>query len=228
MPTSDLHRAIERLPFLHDAPEPVRSRFLHDARLVCVPAGHYVGTEGAQCSTMSIVISGSVRVFKVGETGREITLYRIEPGEGCILTASCILSDLAFPAHAVSEGEVEAVVIPARTFADWTAGFDVWRRYVYELLSRRLATVIAVIDEVTFRRLDARLAGYLLTAAADASPPVLHTTHEAIAAELGSSREVVSRVLKDFERTGVVTLARGTVTVRRPAELARIAESRVT
>jgi CRP/FNR family transcriptional regulator len=167
---------------------------------------------------MALLLSGSVRVYKIGESGREITLYRLGPGRSCILTASCIVNDLAFPAHAMVEENVEALVVPAPVFQDWVSRHEVWRKYVFALASQRLANVIMLIEEVAFGRMDKRLADYLSAAAtaAEGDPPVLKTTHEAIAADLGSSREVVSRLLKDLEVRGVVKLARGTITVLQP------------
>ena len=202
------------LPFLDGAPAAVKNELLHRAARVTVPADAAICREGNHCAHMSLLLAGSARVFKVGESGREITLYRLGPGDSCILTASCILSDLSFPAHAVTEQEVDALAIPAPVFRDWVVRHETWRRYVFGLASRRLASVISLIEEVAFRRMDDRLAEYLAArVAADPGQAVLHTTHEAVAADLGSSREVVSRLLKELEHRGAVSLARGTITI---------------
>jgi CRP/FNR family transcriptional regulator len=177
---------------------------------------------------MPLVLSGTVRVFKTGESGREITLYRLEAGEGCILTAACILNRLHFPAHAVTESSVNAFAIPADTFRDWVHHFDIWRDYVFQLLGRRLDTIIAVVEEVAFRRLDVRLVEYLTQAVARSGDKCIRKTHEALAAELGSSREVISRLLKDFERAGLVVLARGSVTINEVDGLRTFADRYVT
>lgn len=210
-------------PFLRQADRQVHSLLKTYGRPVSVPDGGFICTEGTECGHMSLVLDGTARVFKTGETGREITLYRLGRGDACILTASCIMNGVAFPAHAVADGPVEAFAIPAGTFRDWVERFPAWRGFVFGLFAERLATVIAVIDEVAFRRMDARLAGYLLETAAAAPDQRIETTHETVAAELGSSREVISRLLKDLEHDRLVALARGVITVLDAQGLAAIA-----
>jgi len=213
---------IERhFPFLLAAGPEVKQEFAAHTLVKQVPAGEYICWEGDACSHLALVLSGTVRVYKVGESGREITLYRIEPGESCILTASCILSQDHFPALALVEQPVEAVLIPALMLRRWVQRYDVWRDYIFGLLSARLAAVIATVEEVAFRRVDARLAELILTLAE--AQPTLTRTHQELASELGTAREVVSRILKDFEREQLITLGRGSLTIRdRPALLARL------
>lgn len=174
--------------------------------------------EGNACAHLPLILAGNARVYKLSDEGRPITLYRIPPGESCILTASCILSDRAFPAFAEAETDVEALVIPSALFREWFGQFDAWRTYVLDLLSRRLATMIELVEEVAFHRVDERLAAYLL----DAGAPEIVRTHEQIAADLGTSREVVSRILKDFEHHGWVALARGMIHLHDAAALAHM------
>ena len=188
-----------------------------------LPAGAFVFWEGDRCAQLAIVLSGTVRVYKVGENGREITLYRIEEHESCILTASCILSHVEFPAFAVVEKEVRVALIPAAVLHDWMERFDVWREYVFQLMSKRLADVIATVEEIAFRRVDSRIAELLAHRAED--QPRITITHQEIAYELGSAREVVSRILKDFEREGLISLSRGVVTVENRPALLKKAQS---
>ena len=217
-------QALTTLPFLRTADEGFRQRFFEQVTPVTLPAGRFICMEGNHCAHLPLVLAGTARVYKIGETGREITLYRIEPGASCILTTSCILSDRAFPAFAVAETEVEALVVPAPLLTAWLRDHAAWRTYVFDLLSRRLAHVIELVEDVAFRHVDARLAAYLL----DAMDPHAHTierTHEAVAADLGTSREVVSRLLKDFEQAGLVALARGRIRVEAAAPLKQRAAS---
>ncbi|MBO9346263.1 MAG: Crp/Fnr family transcriptional regulator [Chloroflexi bacterium] len=207
---ADLQRAISALPFLAQAPAELARDFAHQASLLRLPAGIQILSEGDRCSVMAVLLSGSVRVFKLAETGREITLYRFGYGEGCILTANCILGERQFPAIATVERAAEAIVIPAASFRLWVNRYQAWRDYVFNLLSHRLATLMAVIEEVAFRRLDARIADFLLQRL---SPqfPLLQITHQQIAAELGTSREVVSRILEDFSAAGLIEISRGSI-----------------
>lgn len=216
--------ALVILPFLADPTTPVAREFIRHATRARFPAGMTVFTEGDVCSALTIVLSGAVRVFQIGETGREITLYRFAEGESCILTANCILSQQEFPAIAVVERQVDAFVIPHDVFSDWMNQFQPWRTYVFHLLAQRLATVMAVIDEVAFRRMDVRIAEFLLR---QSSPeqPIIGLTHQQIASELGTSREVVSRILADFADSGLLQSARGSVTIVDRNAMSRRAEA---
>jgi CRP/FNR family transcriptional regulator len=185
-----------------------------------VKAGSPICDQGMQCQHLALIISGTARVYKLGENGREITLYRIGSGESCILTASCIVNGSPFPAFAVCEEPIEALVIDSNKVRQWTDEFPVWRNYLFSLISDRLGDVISVIEEVAFRRVDRRLAGYLLQRTRGNVRDTIKITHQAIASDLGTSREVVSRILKDFEHQGVISVSRGQLRIDDPAGLA--------
>jgi CRP/FNR family transcriptional regulator, anaerobic regulatory protein len=213
------------LPFLADPAAEVTRAFVAHVSLARLPVAATVFEEGDVCRAFAILAQGQVRVFKIGETGREITLYRFARGESCILTASCILSDRQFPAIATVEEPAEAFVVPYAVFQQWVDRFPPWRDYVFQLLARRLATVLAIIDEVAFRRMDVRIAEFLLRH----TPPdtdVLTLTHQQVATELGTSREVVSRILADFAAGGMVQMARGSITMLDRSGLKRRVETR--
>ena len=194
---------------------------------VRLAAGEPVCHEGMACSHLALVLSGRVRVFKLAENGREITLYRVESGQCCILTASCILSGRPFPAMARCETTVDAVVLPAVRVRDWAGALPPFRDFLFGFLGRRLVDLIGMVEEVVFQRLDRRLALWLEQQALDgrAATGTILTTHQSIAAELGSSREVVSRLLKAFEGEGLIRLARGRIEVLDPVALKRRSES---
>lgn len=190
---------------------------------VTLSPGEFICMEGTTCAHLALVLDGTARVYKSGASGREITLYRVDPGESCILTTSCILSDRPFPAFAVAETPLEARLVSAATVQRWMNAHPAWQQYVFDLFAARLDTVIAMLEEVAFHQLDARLARCLLDAHDEASGDTICTTHEQLASDLGSAREVVSRLLKDFEHDGFVELGRGRVTVTSRSELQRIA-----
>ena len=204
-------RVSDVLPILqHAGPQLVRE-FQQVAFMTKIPSGHDVFLEGDRVDAIALLISGVVRVYKIGETGREITLYRFGNGESCILTANAILSQKTFPAIAVVERDAEAVMIPADVFRQWVTKYDLWREFVFELLSQRLSSVMAIVEEVAFRRMDERLASLLLSRARVQNP--MRITHQEIAAELGSSREVISRLLEDFSKRGLVRVGRGEIEI---------------
>lgn len=210
--------AAAMLPFLADPSAEVTRAFVGQSTHMRFPAAATVFEEGDLCSSFAILAHGQVRVFKIGETGREITLYRFGRGESCILTASCILSDRQFPAIATVEEPAEAFVLPPTVFQRWVDQYPPWRDYVFQLLAQRLATVLTIVDEIAFRRMDVRIAEFLLHQPAGAA---LTRTHQQIAAELGTSREVVSRILADFAAGGLVQLTRGSITVLERGGLAQ-------
>lgn len=205
------------LPILQQANTQLIREFQQAAFLAKISKGHDVFLEGSQVDAIALLISGVVRVYKIGETGREITLYRFGNGQSCILTANAILSQKTFPAIATVEKEAEAVMIPADTFRDWVMRYDLWREFVFELLSQRLSTVMAIVDEIAFRRMDARIASLLIARAQTQNP--LRITHQQIASELGSSREVISRLLEDFSERGLINSGRGEIDVIDPKGL---------
>jgi CRP/FNR family transcriptional regulator len=204
-------RIARALPLLQRADPALRREFLQTAFLARIPRGKDVFAEGDPIDAIALLISGEVRVYKIGETGREITLYRFGDGGSCILTANAILSRQSFPALATVQREAEAVMIPADAFRDWVRRYDLWRDFVFDLLSQRLSSVMALVDEVAFRRMDARVAGFLFRRGRLRNP--IPVTHQEIAAELGSSREVVSRILEDFVGRGLIRMSRGAVEV---------------
>lgn len=216
--SSEFTRISRALSFLQNADAQLVREFQQVAFFAKIPAGQDVFLEGDRVDAIALLISGVVRVYKIGETGREITLYRFGNGQSCILTANAILSQKTFPAVATVEKDAEAVMIPADTFRAWVSKYDLWREFVFDLLSQRLSSVMAIVDEVAFRRMDARLASLLLTRSRVQNP--LRITHQQIAAELGSSREVISRLLEDFAERGLVRVGRGEVEVLDAVRLA--------
>ncbi|HTG00995.1 MAG TPA: Crp/Fnr family transcriptional regulator [Nitrospirota bacterium] len=173
-----------------------------------IPHDSRIYHEGDACQAIAFVLDGEIRVFKVGETGREITLYEIGPGETCILNASCILAHTSYPANAVAASDVTLLLVPADVFRRLVVERPEMRDFVFSLLSRRLSTVMELVEEVAFGRMDQRLMDYLVEKSEN---DVLEATHQKIANDLGTSREVVSRLLKDFERKGQVKLSRNSI-----------------
>lgn len=200
---------IERFPcFAEMAPEFEKEGAPLMARL---PKGATIFEEGDPCTKLAFVVSGVVRVYKMAENGREMTLYRIIPGESCILSISSLLSNNPLGAIAVVEEEVQAILVTDRMFRLWMETQPGLQRFVFDLLSRRLSSVLTIVEEVAFGRVDHRMAKYLFDHMQEGGK--VHCTHQLIATEIGTSREVVSRTLKEWELAGLVELGRGMVIV---------------
>lgn len=188
-------------------------------RPVRLPAGTTVFADGDACRAFLLVLEGSVRVQKVAETGREIVLYRVEPGQTCVLTTSCLLSHGVYGAEGVTETVVSGLALAPAAFQELMATSAAFRSFVFGAYATRVSDLLMLIEEVAFGRIDQRLAAVLLERAG--AGEVVAATHQDLAVELGTAREVVSRQLKDFERRGLVALGRGRVTLRDRAGLAR-------
>lgn len=199
------------------------TREFYDAcRYVELPAEVTICEEGRQCAQLALLLDGTGRVYKLSPGGREVTLYRIGAGEACVLTASCIMNGDSFPAMAVTETPVRAIVVSPQKVRSWICAENQWQQFIFRLLSHRLASIIAVVEEVAFKRIDVRLA-QKFAAFLSRGEVSLQVTHAELAADLGSSREVVSRILKDFSERGLIETGRGSIMLADAQAIERLA-----
>jgi CRP/FNR family transcriptional regulator len=213
-----LARARASFPVLAGLPPGLASRLAAQCRVVTAPPGTRLFDERSPCGAFPLVIEGRVKVAKLSPTGREIVLYRVGPGQSCLLTSSCLLSRRDYSATGIAEVETTLVAIPRDVFDELMAGAPAFREYVHTLFADRIGELMMLVEEVAFRRLDQRLAAHLL-----AHGPRVEARHQDIAAELGSVREIVSRLLRQFEERGWVELGRERITVRDARALAELA-----
>lgn len=203
----------DAFPLFAKAEEKLTADLLSVARFQKFPKDLQIYREGDGCTAIAFLLSGAVRVYKTGEGGREITLYEIGRGETCILNASCILSNLAYPAQAVATEAGEMLLVPSNDFRRLVADYEAMRNFVFNILSQRLAEVMILVEEIAFGRMDRRLMDYIVEKSENNRLPA---THQKIADDLGTSREVVSRLLKDFEHKGRITLSRNLIELNNP------------
>jgi CRP/FNR family transcriptional regulator, anaerobic regulatory protein len=203
--------------------EEVRAGLVADSRLASVPAGTVVFGPGKAPENLLLLVEGSVRVQQTAEGGREVVLYRVGAGESCVLTTACLLGYEGYPAEGITETDVRAVMVPRRVFEDLIVRSADFRRFVFAAYARRITDLIRVIDDIAFRRIDVRLSPRLL----DLADPdgKLRATHQDLALELGTAREVVSRQLHEFQRRGWVTLGRGQIDLVETSALRRLAQA---
>jgi CRP/FNR family transcriptional regulator len=204
---------VARYPGLAGLDPAGRARLLAAAVPVSFAAGRTLFHAGAACEGYLLVLEGSLRVSLLGEGGHEILLYRVGPGESCVLTTTCLLGGQTYPAEGVVEEPVRGLLLPVATVEALLDASPAFRRFALAQIGERLAELLTLVSEVAFRRMDARLAAWLAERGARQGPS-LKVTHEAIARELGTAREVVSRLLKELERRGLLRLGRGTVELR--------------
>ncbi len=209
-------------PSLNQAPAPFLQQILQQAQRHRFAAGEWLVQEGTDCGALALILSGRVRVFKMAENGRAITLYRIGPGESCVLNTACVLGGGRFPAWAQVEENGEALLVPAPLARQWLEEEPAWRDYLFQLYSQRLMDVVLLVEEVAFRKMDQRLAGLLLE---KAKGEQVEATHQALADELGTAREVVSRLMHNFTEHGWLHTRRGTITLSNIPALRQYADS---
>ena len=163
---------------------------------------------GDNCTALPLLVSGSIRVIKPLPTGRTVPLYTLNPGEFCGLSVSCLLADIVYPAAARAAGDVVAAAMPKPLFRTLVDEVPAFRNEVFGLFAAKLCFLMTLIEEMAMTRLDERLADLLISRG-----PVIKATHQALADELGTAREVVSRILEHFEHNGLVRLRRARVDV---------------
>lgn len=187
-----------------------------------LPVGAHYFRPGDSCTGVVLLGRGNVRVFKNSDTGRELTLYHVHAGETCLLTLHCALNEVKYRAEALVEEEVEAVLLPVPEFRAWVDRHRETRRFVFGTMADRVIAVTELLEEMLFHRLDQRLARFLVARFEGHHESLLSMTHQTIAAELGSARETISRLLKELERQGALELGRGQIRLLDLALLQRL------
>jgi CRP/FNR family transcriptional regulator len=220
MPPSshDLEQIRALYPALDGLPATLRERALqYGTAWLDVPAGAMVFAERSPCQGFPMVLAGEVRVARGSDQGRSLELYRVGPGDLCVVSTSCLLGQHPLSAHGQTTAPTRLAVLSPATLTD-CCGHESFRRFVFGVFADRLADLMALAEAVAFQRLDQRLAAALL-----GHGDVLLVGHQALADELGTVREIVTRLLRRFERAGWVALGRERIEVRDAAALRRLA-----
>ncbi|MBK6971499.1 MAG: Crp/Fnr family transcriptional regulator [Candidatus Methylophosphatis roskildensis] len=216
-PTSPVADLVALYPVLNDLPPDALALLMQAAKRVALPAASVVFDEQQACHGFPFVLKGGIRVVKAAPNGRELPLYRVTPGETCVITSSCLLGHTDYNARGIAEEQTELLLLPRDTFEALLA-HEPFRAFVFQLFSDRIADLMQLIEEVAFHKLDQRLAALLL-----GRGRLVHATHQQLADELGSVREIVSRLLKGFAAQSLVALGREQIEILDAAGLRRLA-----
>jgi len=200
-------------PFLKESPAEEIKQINNAGIVKKCATGEMLAGEGFLCNGVAFVVDGSVRVYTMSGDGREMTLYRIRGGESCVLTMLCFLGNTDNNTFAVAEDNATVIIIPQDSFNNLFNHSTAWSTFVFKSLSDKVTELMIFVEEFAFNSMDKRLAVYLYEASLAKGSKVLKTTHEQIASELGTAREVVSRLLKTFEKSGMVVLSRGEIEI---------------
>ena len=208
-------------PDLAELEDSAKDLLVKYARIVEAPVGTVGYREGGACGAYVMRLAGQSRVFKMSSSGREILLYRVNAGETCVITTTCLLGNSDYPASTIVEEPIKDVIVPSAAFNQLMIDSKVFRTFVMTNYGALISDLIVLLDEVAFHNVDARLAKLLLEAGSDH----VKRTHQQIADELGTAREVVSRQVKRFEQKDWVALGRGQVEILDREALTKLAQS---
>jgi CRP/FNR family transcriptional regulator len=217
MNTTDRGRLLRTYPVLRELPPVLLRKVEETARPVQAPAGQRLFGDGSPCTHYPLLIEGIIRASKSSPEGHEILLYRLNPGESCVMTVVALLGETSYSAIGTAETELSLFDVPRRVFLEMVLKAPAFRAFVFKTLSQRMTHLMALIDDVAFRRVHQRLASRLLL-----HPQPITATHQMLADELGTTREVVSRSLEAFQQSGMLRLGRKRIEI-----LDRIALDRV-
>ena len=207
--TVDRQSLLARYPAFQGLPDALLDGLCAPGAVIRVPAGTQLFAEQQACPGFPLLMAGSIKVLKLAASGRELMLYRVQPGGSCIISSSCLLGKADYNARGIAETALTLLILPVAEFSRLLVEHPPFRDFVFHLFTERIAELMQLVEEVAFARLDQRLAKLLLARQSDA----LSVTHQQLADELGSVREIVSRLLKGFAAQGLVALGREQVTI---------------
>ena len=204
---------LEQLPFWPSLSERERDMVRRSAVLRRYEKGALIHDGGNECLGMLLLLSGEIRTYLLSDEGREVTLFRLYAGDVCVLSASCVISQITFDTQISAQQETEVLIIPASIIAALREENLSLRCFLYELATQRFSDVMWAMQQILFKGLDRRLAGFLLDEAERTGSSTVRMTHEQIAQHISSAREAVARMLKNFSEDGLVSLKRGAITL---------------
>jgi CRP/FNR family transcriptional regulator len=219
---ADIKSLLTRLPFWDKLSEQQKENLNNGAGIRTFEQGAIVHDSGIECIGLIYVVSGELRAYLLSEEGREITLYRLYAGDTCILSASCVIRQITFETQISAEADTVLLVVGAGIIEE-TADNNIYvKNFLYELATERFSEVMWTMQQILFMGFDKRLAVFLYDEYARTSSPEIKMTHEQIARNMGSAREVVSRMLRRFAEEGLVEFHRGTILIKNKEKLLKL------
>ena len=206
-----MESVLERLPFWKLLTDSEKELVQQNAVIRLYKKGTRVYSSERECLGMLFVMQGEMRAYLLSEEGREVTLFRIYPNDLCVLSASCVISQISFDTQMSAQKDTEALIIPPNIVLLLKEKNLSVRCFLYELATKRFSDVMWAMQQILFKRLDQRLALFLMQESQRLGTDTIHMTHEQIAQQISSAREAVARMLKQFSEDGLVELKRGAI-----------------
>ena len=209
------YELLKLYPFLRDVEDEILDLFFKRIIFNNYEAGQNLFNDKVSCIGFSFILEGRLRIYKIGEDGKEVTLYRIGKGDSCFNTVLCALTDSEEISFADVEENALIAILPMDLFKRYLVNNSSFLKYMFKNLYNRFENVVEGLEKVTFDSIENRLINYFNVKLEDNNGArIIYTTHEKIAADIGSSREVVSRSLKILERRGLLELGRGKIKIK--------------
>lgn len=215
---------VARMPFWDHITPKDREYIIEHSKSSFYEKGQTLHRGDLDCIGVLLIKEGSLRTYITSEEGREVTLYRLDSGEFCILSASCILKDITFDVSIEAETDCEVIQVDSAALAKLSDSNVYVELFTYKIAAERFSDVMWAMQQILFTSFDKRLAAFLYDESVKQKDTTIHMTHEQIAKNLGTAREVVSRMLKYFSQEGLVTLARGGITITDNVKLRNFAD----
>lgn len=206
-----MESVLGRLPFWKLLTDSEKELVQQNAVIRRYKKGTRVYSSERECLGMLFVMQGEMRTYLLSEEGREVTLFRIYPNDLCVLSASCVISQISFDTQMSAQKDTEALIIPPNIVLFLKEKNLSVRCFLYELATKRFSDVMWAMQQILFKRLDQRLALFLMQESQRLGTDTIHMTHEQIAQQISSAREAVARMLKQFSEDGLVELKRGAI-----------------
>jgi len=214
-----IERLFELYPVLSEVDRQLLADALSNARLVTFKQGTLIFEELQTCHAFPFMLAGKIRVYKQSLNGRELSLYNVTPGDACVVTAGCLLGDEPYNASGLAKLDSLLVMMASNDFEN-LLGSRRFRGFIFSLFSKRILELMQLVEAVAFQKLDKRLAALLLQGGRD-----MNVSHQELADELGTVREMITRLLKSFSDSGLIGLGRGRIEILDESALKLVLES---
>ena len=192
----------------------VKDAISETGQIMEIPEGEILIDIGQYIKMMPLLLSGSLKILREDNDGKELLLYHVHPGQTCAMSITCCMGDAKSSVRAVAEEDTKLIALPTRIMDEWSNQYPSWKHFIMRTYQRRFEELLNTIDSIAFQKLDDRLERWLKEKTAKSPDGVIQITHQEIASELHSSREVISRLLKKMEHQGTLELGRNKIKMR--------------
>lgn len=192
----------------------IKQAIAETGQVIEIPEGEILIDIGQYIKMMPLILSGSLKILREDNDGKELLLYHVHEGETCAMSITCCMGDAKSSVRAIAEENTKMIALPTRIMDEWSNQFPSWKHFIMRTYQKRFEELLHTIDSIAFQKLDDRLERWLKEKTSKSEDGTIHITHQEIASELHSSREVISRLLKKMEHQGLLELGRNKIKMR--------------